>query len=88
MIILAWDQENDIAITPERLPNDGEWCCITDGKRITKKQYHAPVDVDYDAIELEWCEKELLKLKSSSIASYKAKLNKYKDKLDTHRPEL
>ena len=88
MNILAWDQANDIAIQPERLPLDGEWCCITDGKRITKKQYHAPVDIDYEAIELEWCESEILKTESESIALYRAELNKYKSKLSGGRPEL
>lgn len=45
MNIIAWNQETDKAVTPERLPNDGEWCQITDGARVTKRQWHEPVEV-------------------------------------------
>ena len=39
-------------------------------------------------IELEWCESEILKTESESIALYRAELNKYKSKLSGGRPEL
>ena len=59
MNILAWDQVNDIAINPERLPIDGEWCCITDGKRITKKQYHPPIEATERELEEDWVDSKV-----------------------------
>ncbi len=44
---IAWDQEEDIAVSPERHPLDGEWAYfdygvnpITKKHRTAKKQYH------------------------------------------------
>jgi len=88
MSILAWDQENDIAIEPRRHPNAGEWCRIKNGKRITKKQYHPEVEVDTEAVELAWCENELIRVKQTSISSYRTALSEYKSNLNGDRPIL
>jgi len=40
MNIIAWDKSTDKAVTPERMPINGEWCCYIDGKRTTKRQYN------------------------------------------------
>ena len=45
-MIIAWNKETDEAISPERAPVAGEWCCITEGSRVTKRQYFDPVTPD------------------------------------------
>lgn len=42
MKTIAWDKATDTAVSPERFPLDGEWCCVIDGARVTKKQYNEP----------------------------------------------
>lgn len=42
--VIAWDKETDTAVEPERTPTNGEWCRITRGKRVVKRQWFDPVD--------------------------------------------
>tara|TARA_R110002020_G_scaffold445824_1_gene657772 strand:+ start:2411 stop:2770 length:360 start_codon:yes stop_codon:yes gene_type:complete len=42
IIIIAWDQNTDKAVIPERVPNVGEWSYNKDTK--TKKQYNPQIE--------------------------------------------
>ena len=102
MEIIAWNEETDTAITPERLPEHGEWCNYIDGPRERKCQYSPQPEIQATACdEREWRDSELNKTdklmilpdfpEKSKLEAYRKNLRDYPNSRDfpnCERPSL
>lgn len=63
MNIIAWNLENDVAVTPERTPEVGEHAKYVQGDRVWFGEYHPiPVYTDQETAEIlarSWRNSEL-----------------------------
>ena len=76
MKIIAWNKETNLAVTPERSPNDNEWAAWVEGGVVkAKKEYHEPIV------------KTASEIKTASETLWQdSELKKYDEKLQPDRP--
>jgi len=84
MKIIAWDQESNTAIEPERAPLEGEWCNYIDGGKSRKCQYWSQPDISES--ESQWCDNELERITVSKMKIYRDEIIVYKSNLKNNLP--
>lgn len=84
MKLIAWDEESNTAIEPERMPLEGEYCNYISGDKSRKCHYSPPPDLTN--AESQWCDFELEKITVSKMKIYRDEIIVYKSNLKNNLP--